>query len=415
MTPRTIAALLTLVALLALVAACGAPTDPTEPPSPSAATSPDALRLSGDLAMWQTYGTGAPGVARGEPAALNAALDLVRAENPDLRLTVTALGYGDLFNSYKQQAANGVPDLLISPNDNAGFLVSDGLALDLTGHFSSAELGRFSQLAIDGSTIDGKLVQVPASLRSVAIYYDTAKIASFPTTTDDLLARLQDGSIKLGMYQSIYHAFGWWGSFGGELMDDAGKCIADSSEVADAFTYYAALKDAGATWYAGADGHANMAAAFNAGTVNAIIDGPWEGAGYQQTHPDNLGVAPLPAGPGGPALPLTGVDGWTINPNSPNVDLAVAFAKRMTQPDILKVFADLATHIPADPSVTPTDPLAAQFAVAAQFGLPRPQVPQLSAFWGHFGDALDAVVEDGADPATAVPAACSAMNVANGL
>ena len=50
---------------------------------------------------------------------------------------------------------------------------------------------------------------------------------------------------------------------------------------------------------------------------------------------------------GGPALPLTGVDGWTINPNSDNVDLAVAFAKRMVQPDILKIFADLAVHIPA--------------------------------------------------------------------
>jgi arabinogalactan oligomer/maltooligosaccharide transport system substrate-binding protein len=209
--------------------------------------------------------------------------------------------------------------------------------------------------------------------------------------------------------------FGWWGSFGGELMDDTGKCIADTSGVADAYSYYAALKEAGATWYGGTDGYANMAAAFNSGEVDAIIDGPWAGGGYQETHPDNLGVAPIPAGPGGAALPLTGVDGWTINPNSANVELAIAFAKRMTEPDILKMFADLAVHIPADTSVVSTDPLAALFAAAVESGMPRPQVPQLGAFWNNFGDALNHVIDEGADPATAVTDACAAMNTANSL
>lgn len=415
-----------LVALTLALVACGGPAaTPTRAPTavptvaptvaPTAPPTAAPSTLSGDLTMWQTYGSGAPGVTRGEPAALKAALDVVRAENPDLNLTVTEVGFSELFTTYQLQAADGLPDLFIAPNDSAGDFERAGLALDLTSHFTAAELSRFSQLAIDGSTVDGKLIQVPESLKAVAVYYDTTKITSFPATTDALLTAVQNGDFKLGLFQGIYHMFGFWGSFGGELMDDTGKCIADTSGVTDAYTYYAALKDAGAIWYGGADGYANMAAAFNSGEVDAIVDGPWAGGGYQETHATNLGVAPLPAGAAGLALPLTGVDGYTINPNSANVELAVAFAKRMTQPDILKIFADLAVHIPADTSVVSTDPLAGQFAAAVLSGLPRPQVRQLGAFWINFGDALNHVIDEGLAPADAVTAACAAMNTANEL
>jgi arabinogalactan oligomer/maltooligosaccharide transport system substrate-binding protein len=372
--------------------------------------------LVGDLTIWQTYGSGAPGTTRGERAALNAALAVVLAENPGLTLGgglgPTEVAFDQLFNTYQLQAADGTPDLFVAPNDSAGDLWRAGLSQDLTSYFTAEELGRFSQLAIDGSTIDGHLIQVPESLKAVAVYYDSAKIAAFPATTAELLTAVQNGEIKLGLFQGIYHMFGWWGSFGGELMDDSGNCIAVDTGVTDAYEYYVALKDAGAIWY---PDYANMAAAFNTGEIDAIVDGPWAGGGYQETHPDNLGVAPIPAGDGGPALPLTGVDGWTINPNSDNVDLAVAFAKRMTQPDILKIFADLAVHIPADTSVTTTDPLAEQFAAAVESGLPRPQVPQLGGFWGNFGDALNAVIDAGIEPATAVATACAAMDEANSL
>jgi len=399
------------IATLALIlAACSGPAA-TPTPAPTAAPT----GLSGDLEMWQTYGSGAPGLTRGEPAALNAALDVVRAENPDLHLNVTEINFNDLFNTYQLQAADGSPDLFIAPNDSAGDLARAGIAADLSSYFTADELSRFSQLAIDGSTVDGKLIQVPESLKAVAVYYDSAKITAFPATTAELLTAVQNGDFTLGLNQGIYHMFGFWGSFGGELMDATGKCIADTSGVVDAYQYYADLNAAGATWYGGTDGYANMAAAFNSGEIDAIIDGPWAGGGYQESHATNLGVAPLPAGPGGPALPLTGVDGWTINPNSDNVALAVAFAKRMTQPDILKIFADLAVHIPADTSVVSTDPLAGLFAAAVESGLPRPQVPQLGAFWGNFGDALNHVIDEGTDPQQAVTDACAAMNTANSL
>ena len=120
---------------------------------------------------------------------------------------------------------------------------------------------------------------------------------------DELLAGVKDGSIKLGINQGVYHQFGWTGAFGGALMDDTGKCIADQGGFADAFAYLKELKDAGATF--NTDGNA-LKTDFQTGEINAIIDGPWQTADFRTALGDNLAVAPIPAGPAAAANPFTG-------------------------------------------------------------------------------------------------------------
>jgi len=79
------------------------------------------------------------------------------------------------------------------------------------------------------------------------------------------------------------------------------------------------------------------------------------------------------------------------------------------------VFANTAFHIPSNSTVAIDDPISEQFAAAVANGFPRPQSAQFGAFWGPFGDALNKVLDTGADPVTAVADACAAMNTANGL
>ena len=81
----------------------------------------------------------------------------------------------------------------------------------------------------------------------------------------------------------------------------------------------------------------------------------------------------------------------------------------------MQVFVDDAGHVPANPAVTITDPITQGFADAAAAGLPRPQNAQFGNWWGPFGDALNKVIDTGADPATAVKDACALMNEASGL
>jgi arabinogalactan oligomer/maltooligosaccharide transport system substrate-binding protein len=369
----------------------------------------DAAPLEGELTLWHSYGSG----AGTEADALAAALASVQAANPGLTVNVLPVAFNDIFNNWSLDVASGapIPDLMIVPNDNLGQQTRDQIIAPLDALVPAEALAAMVPLAVDGSRVDGALMQVPESLKAVAMYYDSAKVATPPTTTDELLAAVTDGSIKLGLVQGIYHDFGFAGAFGGTLMDDTGKCTADQGGFAEAFQFLADLKAAGAVLDPTYD---NIAAGFKDGTYDVIIDGPWAAGGYVESVP-TVAVAPIPAGPGGPALPFTGVDGWLINPNSANQQLAVDLALALTNAENQKVFADTAYHIPANASVTIDNPISNQFAAAVASGYPRPQSAQFGAFWGPFGDALNKVLDTGADPVAAVAEACAAMNTANGL
>jgi arabinogalactan oligomer/maltooligosaccharide transport system substrate-binding protein len=409
-----LAALAAGVAIFA--AACGGGTASTAPaseapasqaPASGAPASEAPAALAGELTFWHTYSSG----AGTELPALNQALDAVKAANPDLVVNVLEVPFNDVFNKWNTDVATGGgPDMFIAPNDSLGFQSREGVIADIDSLVADS-LGETVPVAVDGSKVEGKLFMVPESLKAVAAIYDSAKIATPPATTDELMAAVTDGSVKAGFFAigQAYHNFGWWGAFGGELMDAEGTCIADTTGVADAYQYVADLQTAGAKMYANYD---DMANAYKAGEIDYIIDGPWASGGYKEAVPTTA-VAPIPSGPAGPAKPLSGVDGWYINPNSPNVELAVDFAKAMTTQESQQIMVDVAGHIPANSNITITDPITQGFADAVATGFPRPQVQELDNFWANFSNAWQLVLESGEDPVKAVADACTAMNDAN--
>jgi arabinogalactan oligomer/maltooligosaccharide transport system substrate-binding protein len=400
-----------LGALAIVISACGgggAPpaASPTAGGTPAATT---AAGLSGELELWHSYSSG----AGTELAALNEALAKVKAANSGLNVKVTEVPFDQLFKKIDTSWAAGEakPDLFIAPNDSLGAQVRNGLLADLSQYES--QLQNISQPALAGSKVDGKLYMIPESLKAVAMYHNKSKVPTAPTTTDELLNAVR-GGMKLALFEGsggLYHNFGWWGAFGGKLMDDSGKCVADQGGVADAFKFLTDLKAAGATLVTKYD---DMANGFKQARFDAIVDGPWALGGYKEALKDNLAVAPMPAGKSGPALPFLGVDGWYINDSASNKDLAARFALAMTSQEAQTVFANTGGHIPANTSVAISDPLAEAFADAYANSFPRPQVKELDNFWGNFGDAQAKVTETGADPAQAVATACAAMNKANG-
>jgi arabinogalactan oligomer/maltooligosaccharide transport system substrate-binding protein len=405
----------TLFGAAMIVGACssGATSSPSgsgstaSQPAASSGGSAAAGGLSGSLTIWHSYGSG----AGTEATALKTVTDKITAANPGLTLTIQDIKFDDLFKKFELEAASGGgPDLFIAPNDSLGKEARAGLFLDVTSMLDG-KLGNDSQVSIDGSKVDGKLYMVPESLKAVAMYYDKSKIATPPATTDALLAGVKDGSIKAGFdAHSSYHSFGWWAAFGGKLMDDSGKCVADTTSVADANKYFQDLQTAGAKWY---DKYDDLASDFKAGKIDLIVDGPWASGGYKDALKDNLAVAPMPAGPKGASAPLTGVDGWYINTNAKDPQLAVNFALEMVKPENEQVFVDTAGHIPADKTIQISDPITQKFAEAVASGFPRPQVPELDNFWGNFDNALNLVIQKGTDPAKAATDACAAMNKAN--
>jgi arabinogalactan oligomer/maltooligosaccharide transport system substrate-binding protein len=417
-----------LVGAVAIIAAaCGggtATTAPTTAPSAAESMAPESMApesaapsagpsLSGEITLWHSYGSGG-----GETGAFQKALGQVLVANKDLKVNVVEQPFSDIFTKWNTDvAAGGGPDMFIAPNDSLFTQADAGVLADLTDALAG-KLDGFSQVSVDGSKVDlndGKgprLFMVPESLKAVALWYDKSAVPTPPATTTDLLSAVQSGSITLGLNQNAYHMFGFTGAFGGTLMDSTGKCIADQGGFTEAFQYFKDLKAAGAKYYT--DGNA-LKQDFQTGKLNAVVDGPWQTADFSTALGDKLAVAAMPAGPSGSkADPFTGTDGWYINPNSPNIDLAVQLALALVAPDSEQVMTDQAGHVPAAPNVTISSSIVQGFADAAAGGLPRPQSAEFANYWTPFGDAVNQVIDKNADAATTVASACQLMNEANG-
>jgi len=383
-----------------------ASTAPSESTAP-ASVAPSSEPLSGEITLWHSYGSGG-----GETGAFMKALGQITAANKDLTVHVVEQPFSDIFNGWNTDvAAGGGPDMFIAPNDNLFSQSDAGVLADLTTALSG-KLEGWSQVSIDGSKVGDKMFMVPESLKAVALWYDKSKVATPPATTDALLAGVKDGSIKLGIHQdSIYFNYGWAGAFGGKLMDDTGKCVADQGGWADGFKYLADLKAAGAKFYT--DGNV-LKQDFQSGKINMTVDGPWQTADFVKSLGDNAAVANIP-GSTGTANPLVGVDGWYLNPNSKNLDLATKLALQLVAAASEQIMTNDAGHVPAAPGVTISSATVQGFADQAAAGFPRPQNKQFGSFWTPFGDAMNQVLDKGADPTKAVASACKLMNDANGF
>ncbi|MEW5870159.1 MAG: extracellular solute-binding protein [Chloroflexota bacterium] len=390
----TLISLLMVAALL--LAGCQPKATPTEEPKKGP---------SGEVTLWHAYQTGSA-----EESTLTELITNAKAQFPDMTINVLQIPFDQIFNKYQQEvAAGGGPDMFVAPNDDLGNWVRGNFVLDITDKLAG-KLDKVSQPGVDGMKVAGKMYGVPESAKAVALYYNKSLLPEPPKSTDEVLQMVKDGKSLVNV-QGAYHLFGWSGAFGGKLLDDSGKCIADQGGWADFMQYLVDLKAAGAVFepdYGKAEG------LFRQGQAAMFVNGPWALGDYKKDLGDNLGVAPMPAGPKGPASPLNGIDGFYLNPNSKNVDGAIELALFLVSKDSSQIYTDKAGHVPIRSDVTSADPLISAFAQASATGFPRPQSAEFANYWGPFGDMFTKVLEGASTPADGVAEACQAMNSASG-
>jgi arabinogalactan oligomer/maltooligosaccharide transport system substrate-binding protein len=425
---KNLSRLSSLVAVAVIAAACSsasatptaAPTPTPAAPSASAMTSetpttvPTAATLSGKLTIWEAYGAS----GKSEKDAFDAMVDLVMHDNPGLNVTVLDVPFNNLFTKFETAAATGGgPDLYIAPNDNLPTEARANLLVDVSSLKDTLMAAPYSesQVAIDAATVDGKLYEIPESMKAVGFFYRTDMLATPPKTTDDWLTTVKGGT-KLGLVYGAngggaYYQWGFYGSFGGTILDPTtGKCAATAnSGVADSLKFLSDFKKAGGVLY---QNDTDAKAAFIKGTIAGFIDGPWMTGDLRTALGDKLAVVPGPTGPAGkPFAPMSAPDGFYINKASKNIDLAQQFALAMLTHE--QVFVDQAGHIPANTTIQITDPITQGFADVIKTGFARPTAAELNNYWGNFGNAIVAVVDKGTDPTAAVADACTAMDKAN--
>jgi arabinogalactan oligomer/maltooligosaccharide transport system substrate-binding protein len=385
---KTLWSVTTVVMILALALAACAPAAPT---------------TKQEVTFWHAYGTGSA-----EETAMTKLVAQAQADLPGIKINVLQIPFNDVFNKYRTDvAAGGGPDMFIAPNDSLGDDARAGLIADVTD-LLKGKLDGVNQLAIDGMTVDGKMYGVPESLKAVALYYNKSMMPTPPATTDELKSMMEGGT-PISISFGCYHMYGFYGAFGGKIFDDKWTVIADQGGVVDAISYlndlYQIDKKAGIPIDDG-----NAAAPFKEGKIAATTNGNWALGDYKAALGDNLAVAPLPKGPNGPATPFLGVDGFYINPNSPNKDAAIQLALYLTNKASQTAMMNDAGHVPARTDVTITDPLVKGFLDAFNAGSTiRPQVPQLGKYWSNFC-GNDQVFEKGVAPADFVKTATENAN-----
>jgi arabinogalactan oligomer / maltooligosaccharide transport system substrate-binding protein len=384
---------------------------PTSTPDLAATSqSSTATSQAGTIDLWYSYTLGSQ-----DETTLFTVIHNAETEFPGLHVIATnQSASGNFIYTYNNFVSSGSgPDIILAQNDYLGDMVRRGTVLNLAGYVTQDRLADYKQYALDGMAMDGKLYGLPVSAGVVALYYNKSMVPNPPTTTNELLSLVKNGQNLEVPDGASYYLYGIWSAYGVQLMDESGRCNASQGEFVPAIQYLRDLKKAGAhlqeefgtaTW-----DH------FGTGKAAMLINGQWALPDLRDSMGDKLGVALLPNGPAGSFRPITGLNGFFINPNTANPELAVQLALFMTNQASAQMIADQTKSIPVINDATISDPLLYTFSLQAGLGAVFPQEKGFANYWGPFNEMFGSVLSGNAIPQSAIQQACDSMNSLNGL
>lgn len=380
------------------------------PPTPQPTATP--MPSGGTVILWHSW-AGADG------DALERILTEFQRAEPEIEVQTLFVAYSRLPQAYADAVyAGGGPDLLLAPN----WWLQDLAAIDalapIADEIDRALLARYAPAALENLTYDGRLYGLPTNFELVSLYYNAGLIApdQLPGSMQDLLALAQsDPSLGSGLYMNLYHLY--WGitGYGGTLFDGEGRVILNQTPgTAEFLSWLRQMSETPGVFVS--QDYGMLIDRFKKGEYAFFVDGPWSQVELTQALGDDLGVAPLPAGPAGPSRPWLSADGLFFNPASSvhQRSLALTLADHMTSPASGSVLAEIARRIPAQVDAVVADPLLLAFAQQAQVALSEPHRPEMLEVWGYAGDMLIKVVDADMDPVEVVRETSLLINEANG-
>lgn len=441
--------LLTLLLVLTACAGGGASPAPatTGPASPTAAAPTDAPTGEPTEDPEPTEGapTADPGASptaspppAGEEGTLTLWVDEIRAPymlelgqafetEYGVPVAVHQLGFGDIRDQLQLRGPAGEgPDIIIGAHDWLGQLVDNGLVAPLDLGDKSAMV---NEVALQAFTYDGELYGLPYASEAIALYYNTELVPEAPATWDELkqiaLQLQEDGEVEQGYVLQTgpadpYHSYPILSGHGGYIFgrDDAGSY--DPSDVG--------LDSEGGLAYANelnqliTDGvlradvnYDTMISLFLSGDSAMFMTGPWALPQLREAGVA-FDVAPIPMMDEQPR-PFVGVQGFMVSAFAPEGLLAQTFLSEYVATD-----ETMATLFEADPR-PPTwlaqaeaidDEQVLAFAESAGNGDPMPAIPEMSAVWTDWTDALNLIFAQSQDPEEAMTDAAESIRTTIG-
>lgn len=300
----------------------------------------------------------------------------------------------------------------LDKSDNQAFLqaaksskgpdIMYGMAHDNLGTFQKAGLlepvpsgvidtSKYVDTSIKAVSYGGKMYAVPMSIETYALFYNTDKVATAPTTVDELIAQAQ----KVGFQYDInnfYFSYAFMAANGGYVFKDKGKGALDSNNVGlgneGSVKGLQTIQDFVTKYkFMAADIKGDKAkSAFKAGTIGLYISGPWDVSDFTKAGV-KFAVAPLPA-----SMPsFVGVQASFVNSNSKNKTEDWDLMKYLQANNSTVVKAG--NRIPALNSELSkpeykNDKIVSAFVAQVKNGQPMPNIPEMQAVWTPVGNDL---------------------------
>jgi multiple sugar transport system substrate-binding protein len=392
---RRTAAVVAVAAALTLAAGCGRDSGGGEEQQ---AQSVAEGKASGEITVW-AMGT--------EGEKLGAFAQAFTAENPDAKVTVTAIPWDAAQQKIAGAiAAKQTPDVSMIGTTLQGEVAKTG-ALDPTPTDLFTKDAYFPG-AWDGTVVDGTSYGVPWYVETRVIYYRTdlaqkAGITAPPKTWDELTAMakaMQDKGgakwginlqpSKTGTWQSML-PFAW--SNGAEIADGTNWTF-DSPQMVEAFGYYQSFftqKLAPPDLPQG-----QMEPDFIAGRIGAFMSGPWHQGILNdlggKEFASKYAVTPMPAKQS--STSFIGGSNIAVFKDAKNRDAAWKFIQWLSKPDVQAKWYQTVSDLPAVQAAW-QDPALSGDKVLATFGeqLKSAKAPPAVPTWAQVAAVFDTEVE----------------------
>ncbi|MBU2864169.1 maltose/maltodextrin ABC transporter substrate-binding protein MalE [Reinekea forsetii] len=324
----------------------------------------------------------------------------------DTGITVTVETPDDATGKFQQEAAIGKgPDVFIWAHDRFGSWAKSGL-------ISPVSPSKDVMKALDDSfwaatSYNGQVYGYPINVEGPTQICNT-DIVDKPFKSIDEVREAAPGLAAQGKkalmwdYNNTYFTYGFLTAEGGyafEQVDGSYNSKVTGVNTPGAIAGAQMIKDLidEGVMPAGVD-YGVFDAAFKAGEVACVINGPWAWADYQKAGID-FELAPYPKVGKGKPRAFTGVLSAGINASSPNKELAVEFIENylLTEEGLTMVNDDRAlgavTHKKFMKKVGKEDKRIAEAFKVWTTSEPMPNVPEMDAFWSNMEAALTSITQ----------------------
>ncbi|MFC4102517.1 extracellular solute-binding protein [Paenibacillus xanthanilyticus] len=343
-----------------------------------------------------------------EAELIKARVKAFEQENPGIKVNVEEVAFGSASNYFKTALlGDQTLDAFRSDNSWVPEFVELGLLQPIDSLISPEDAADFNPTALQSVTIGDKLYGMPTVMEAPALLYNKRLLqengyAAPPKTMDELMAMAKQMTAggRYGIYVSdnSYFALPYVWAFGGDTMTDERKSHIASAESVQGLAFMYQLRKSGAAqpYSDFADDYNRMMNDFKEGKSAMIVNGPWAVSdllnGTEFKNAANLGIAAVPAGPGGQGSPAGGhslvVSKYSKHPNETyklihyltNTETQTSQAKELkTLPSRLSVYED---------SALASDAIVQDFKNVLELAKPRPRISEGAQMFDDFSPNL---------------------------